>query len=59
MSLKGRKIARALDVDTESDYIDLIKSKTIPDDDAASRLPYRPDLHYKNEWTSWNDFLLS
>jgi len=27
------------------------------DDDSASRLPYRPDLKYKEEWKGWNDWL--
>ncbi|KAL7509188.1 hypothetical protein ACHAXN_006233 [Cyclotella atomus] len=55
---EGREVARSLvGVDTEEDYMNLIKSKTIPDNDAASRLPYRPDLLYKKEWISWEDFL--
>lgn len=51
-------MARSLvGIDTEEDYTTLIKSKTIPDNDPASRLPYRPDLLYKKEWVSWEDFL--
>ena len=51
-------MARALkDVATEEDYLNLIKSKTISNNDAASRLPLRPDLFYKELWTDWDDFL--
>lgn len=56
---EGRKVARELKgIETEDAYINLLKSKTIPDDDVASRLPYRPDLKYKNEWLGWDDFLI-
>ena len=56
---EGRKFARALKgIETEESYLNLMKSKTIPYDDPASRLPYRPDLMYKNEWLSWDDFLV-
>lgn len=56
---EGRKVARELKgIETEEAYINLMKSKTIPDDDVASRLPYRPDLKYKNEWLGWDDFLI-
>jgi hypothetical protein len=27
------------------------------DDDLSSRLPWRPDLYYKSEWKSWEDWL--
>ncbi|KAL7527219.1 hypothetical protein ACHAXR_001855 [Thalassiosira sp. AJA248-18] len=56
---EGRKVARSLKgIETEDAYINLIKSKTIPDDDVASRLPYRPDLKYKTQWVGWDDFLI-
>ena len=56
---EGRKVARALEgIEREEAYLNLMKSKTIPDDDPASRLPYRPDLKYKAEWLSWDDFLI-
>jgi len=55
---EGRKVARALKgIETKECFLDLIKSKSIPNDDIASRLPYRPDLKYKNEWLGWDDFL--
>ena len=55
---EGRTVAGALKgIDTEESYLDLMKSRTIPDDDPASRLPYRPDLKYKTEWLGWDDFL--
>ncbi|KAL7529140.1 hypothetical protein ACHAWF_002858 [Thalassiosira exigua] len=58
--VRGRRVARALkEVETQEAYLDLIKSKSIPDDDVASRLPFRPDLKYKTcGWLGWDDFLL-
>eukprot|EP00579_Thalassiosira_antarctica_P008463 CAMPEP_0201901034 /NCGR_PEP_ID=MMETSP0902-20130614/53520_1 /ASSEMBLY_ACC=CAM_ASM_000551 /TAXON_ID=420261 /ORGANISM="Thalassiosira antarctica, Strain CCMP982" /LENGTH=185 /DNA_ID=CAMNT_0048434871 /DNA_START=138 /DNA_END=696 /DNA_ORIENTATION=- len=57
---KGQQVASALKgIETEEDYLNLIKSKTILDNDIASRLPYRPDLKYKNEWLGWDDFLMA
>ena len=54
---EGRKVSRALEgIHTEEDYLTLIQSKTIPDNDIASRLPYRPDLKYKHEWLGWDDY---
>ena len=37
----GREVARSLEVATEEDYMRLMKSKTIPEEDIASRLPFR------------------
>ncbi|KAL3816831.1 hypothetical protein ACHAXA_005109 [Cyclostephanos tholiformis] len=55
----GRDVARALDgICTEDSYLDYINGGTISDDDVASRLPYRPDLKYKDEWLGWDDFLI-
>jgi len=34
-----------------------LKSGAVSDDDLASRLPMRPDLYYKTQWVSWEDFL--
>eukprot|EP00536_Pseudo-nitzschia_multiseries_P015747 jgi/Psemu1/312404/fgenesh1_kg.943_\ len=45
---------------TEAEYLDLFRTKQIDDGDIASRLPYRPDLYFKNNgWVSWQDFLSS
>ena len=56
---EGQQVASALKgIETEEDYLNLIKSKTILDNNIASRLPYRPDLKYKNEWLGWDDFLI-
>jgi len=56
---EGRRVARSLEgIETEADYLNLIKSKTIADDDISSRLPFRPDLKYKREWLGWDDFLI-
>eukprot|EP00970_Alexandrium_tamarense_P012228 scaffold2846_cov231-Alexandrium_tamarense.AAC.6 len=57
---EGREVARSLNgINTKDEYMSLIQSKTIQDDDSASRLPYRPDLKYKAEWLGWDDFLIS
>ena len=57
---EGRKVARSLQgIDTEEAYLALFIEKKLSDDDIASRLPYRPDLKYKERWASWDDFLLS
>lgn len=51
-------MARALvDIKQKEDYLNLIRSKSLSDDSRASRLPYRPDLLYKTNWKSWDDFL--
>ena len=44
-------------VESEASYVELIKSGKISDDELASRLPLRPDLYYKAEWLSWDNFL--
>ncbi|EJK76811.1 hypothetical protein THAOC_01406, partial [Thalassiosira oceanica] len=54
----GREVARTMEVATEDDYMRLMKSKTIPEEDVASRLPFRPDLMYKDNWNGWDDFLV-
>lgn len=54
---EGREVARALRLQSEEEYLKLIASKTINDNELASRLPYRPDLKYKREWESWDDWL--
>ncbi|KAL3766050.1 hypothetical protein ACHAWU_002765 [Discostella pseudostelligera] len=59
---EARIIARSLSgISSEESYLELMKNKSssISDDDIASRLPYRPDLKYKTEWMSWDDFLNS
>lgn len=49
--------ARALKLNSKEEYMQLIASKTIDDNDDASRLPYQPDKIYKDEWISWEDWL--
>ena len=44
LKLKGGKSKRCDDIDDD-------------DDDLVLRLPYRPDLSYKKEWISWEDWL--
>ena len=56
---EGREVARGLKgIETEESYLKLMKSKTIPDGCISSRLPYRPDLKYKDLWQGWDDFLV-
>lgn len=56
---EGREVAQKLKgIETEEAYMALMKSKTIPDGDISSRLPFRPDLKYKEQWQGWEDFLV-
>ena len=59
--LEGREVARKLSgINTEESYLDLMKNRyerIDNDENLAHRLPYRPDIYYKNEWISWEDFL--
>ena len=58
--LEARSVARSLNGVTDKvSYLELMENRgsRIPDDDIASRLPYRPDLKYKTEWRGWDDFL--
>ena len=54
---EGRAIARSLPIQSKEEYLRLFEEKRINDDDPASRLPYRPDLKYKDEWKGWDDWL--
>lgn len=54
---EGCRVARSLNVDSQEAYMNLFREKKLADDDVASRLPYRPDLKYKDKWVSWEDFL--
>lgn len=56
---EGRTIARQLGVTDKEAYLSLFHEKKLSDNDPASRLPYRPDLYYKDAWTSWQDWLLN
>jgi len=55
----ARTMARDMGVRTEEAYLEMKKEggDAISEDDAASRLPLRPDLYYKADWISWDDFL--
>ena len=50
-------MATDMGVRTEEAYLDVKNGDAIGDDDTASRLPLRPDLYYKADWISWDDFL--
>ena len=54
----ARALARDKGVNSEEAYLELKKrANGISDDDMASRLPLKPDLYYRADWTSWDDFL--
>jgi hypothetical protein len=54
----GREFARNLQLNTEDEYLTIFReNKITSEDDPASRLPVRPDLYYKQEWQSWDDWL--
>lgn len=53
----GRKTARTLNLQSESEYEQLIRSNTIDDSNVASRLPYQPDKIYTKQWRGWADWL--
>ena len=56
---EGREVARLLDgIDLDGAYLEYVGGGTAPDDDAASRLPHRPDLKYRADWLGWDDFLI-
>ncbi len=60
--LEARSVAQSLNgVTDKASYLEVMENRDsrIPDDDIASRLPYRPDLKYKTEWRGWDDFLIS
>jgi hypothetical protein len=55
---EARDIARELlHVKSEEEYLRMFEQKKIADDSPASRLPYRPDLHFKVEWQGWANWL--
>ncbi len=48
---EGREVARLLDgIDSDGAYLEYVGGGTAPDDNAASRLPHRPDLKYRANW---------
>jgi hypothetical protein len=54
----GREFARNLQLNTEDEYLMIFsENKITSEDDPVSRLPLRPDLYYKQEWQSWDDWL--
>ena len=62
----ARELAERMKLETREDYLALManrgggkaSSPPISDDDLAIRLPYRPDIYYKNGgWDSWEEWL--
>jgi len=39
-------------------YMHLFHEKLLDEDSPEIRLPYRPDLKFKEDWISWDDYLL-
>ena len=58
---EARTLARQLHLSSAEAYLEWfekIKPQTIRDNDPTSRLPYRPDLVYKEQgWQDWEDWL--
>ena len=52
-------VARSLNLESASEYVEMFAAKDdiFSEDKLASRLPYKPDLFYKNEWMGWDYFL--
>jgi len=46
-------------ITTKQEYDELVEDRKRKgmEDDPLSRLPYKPDLYYKKEWVSWNEWL--
>lgn len=58
---EAKAVARGLGCLNKEDYLQLKeqrKSEKCTDDNDIFRLPYKPDLYYKQEWTSWEDWLV-
>ncbi len=55
---QAKKVAKSLHLMNKEEYLRLKEKKTgkSVDDDDFLRLPYRPDLYYK-EWSNWEDWL--
>ena len=55
--MEGRQIARSLGLDSEQEYLEVFRKKEFPDDHPAIRVPFRPDLYYKQQWQGWDGWL--
>ncbi len=57
---EGREVAHLLDgIDSDGAYLEYVGGETPPNEDAASWLPYRPDLKYRADWLGWDNFMIS
>jgi hypothetical protein len=57
---EGRRVARQLNLSSMEEYLQFMNEKKLDDDDdhPAHRLPFRPDLHYRDDqWKGWEDWL--
>mmetsp|Transcript_810 Transcript_810/g.1835 ORF Transcript_810/g.1835 Transcript_810/m.1835 type:complete len:250 (-) Transcript_810:52-801(-) len=45
-------------ITTKEEYMQLFHDKLLDEDSPEIRLPYRPDLKFKEDWISWDDYLL-
>ena len=45
-------------ITTKEEYMQLFHDKLLDENSAEIRLPYRPDLKFKEDWVSWDDYLL-
>lgn len=46
------------EIKTKEQYFQLFLDKLLNEDLIEVRLPYRPDLKFKDDWISWDDYLL-
>lgn len=54
---EGKIYLKGKGLSSKEDYESYLNKHRDDDDDLSSRLPWRPDVYYKNEWTSWEDWL--
>jgi len=61
---QAKQVAHKLQITSPQEWMNVFEQHKIWDDDddgsddhPVARLPYRPDLYYKNEWQGWEDWL--
>ena len=58
---EAKRMIRPLSLQDESAYLEFLKCEGSSihniDENDIKRLPYQPDLYYKEEWKGWQDFL--
>lgn len=54
---EGRAFLKGKGLSTYQEYTEYLQNCQHDEDSLSNRLPFRPDLYYKNEWKSWNEWL--